>query len=75
MHPSDIKSTDIQLIVDAVYDRGSEAMARHLLTYLRAIGGGSKVVCPALGGAMRGPLGGLARRHPAWQMGRPASLP
>jgi hypothetical protein len=37
MYPADVKSTDIQLIVDAVYDRGSEAMARHLLTYLRAI--------------------------------------
>jgi integrase len=37
MRPRDITATDVQGVVDAVYDRGSEAMARHLLTYLRAV--------------------------------------
>ena len=35
--PSDITPLDIQMIVDVVHARGAEAMARHLLVYLRSI--------------------------------------
>ena len=37
MRPKDVRAIDIQGVVDAVYDRGAQAMARHLLTYLRAV--------------------------------------
>ena len=34
---SDITDVDIEMVVDRVFERGSPSMARHLLTYLRAI--------------------------------------
>ena len=37
MRPKDVRAIHIQGVVDAVYDRGAQAMARHLLTYLRAV--------------------------------------
>jgi integrase len=35
--PAEITDIDIEKVVDAVFERGSPAMARHLLTYLRGI--------------------------------------
>lgn len=35
--PSEISDIEIETVVDGVRDRGSEAMARHLLTYLRGV--------------------------------------